>query len=172
MMGLVNAALPRWMWVAAGGGALVGGLALGGWWLHHAGYHQGRADEKQAALAAQQAAQEAMQQEKDHADAKYRGALLARQAVEKKLEDVQGRNTASAARIAGLLQQLHDRSEDTDAGGRSHGAGPDWIGIFGQCVARVERLTSRLGQVGADAAGFADKVNGLQDYVRAISRVP
>lgn len=30
------------MWAAAGGAALVGTLAAGGWWLHHSGYQAGR----------------------------------------------------------------------------------------------------------------------------------
>jgi hypothetical protein len=32
------------LWAAAGGAALVGALAIGGWWLHHSGYEAGRAD--------------------------------------------------------------------------------------------------------------------------------
>lgn len=150
------------------GAGLVLALLAGGWWLHHSGYSQGQDDEKAAALVAQQAAQAAMQQEKDLADAQYRGAALARQAVEQKLMDAQSRATASNVRIGGLLQQLRDRSKAAESSGRPDGANPDWIGIFGECVARVERLTGRLGQVGKDAAGFADKVNGLQGYVQAL----
>jgi hypothetical protein len=36
------------LWAAAGGAALVGGLAIGGWWLHHSGYESGKADSEAA----------------------------------------------------------------------------------------------------------------------------
>lgn len=140
-------------WLALG--AIVA-LVAGGWWLHHSGYSQGRYDEHQAALIAQQAAQAAMQQEKDRADANYRGAVLARQDVESKL-------TAATGRIGGLLQQLRNRAQAAAASGRLDDAGPDWIGIFGECAGRLE-------QVGKDAARFADQVNGLQGYVRALDQ--
>ncbi|WP_427183513.1 hypothetical protein ACL598_16740 [Bordetella bronchialis] len=166
-MGLL-AVLSRPLVLIAAGALMVLALAGGGWWLHHDGYAQGRADEKQAALIAQQALAEAMQQEKDRADAKYRGAVLARQQAERQLADAQAGIAASRARIDGLLQQLRNKSKAAAAGGRPDGPGPDWIGIFGECVARVESLTERLGQVGADAARFADQVNGLQGYVRAL----
>ena len=153
---MIGFRLPGWAWASIAGAALIVLLGLGGWGLHRSGYNQGRADERQAALIAQQAAQAAMQQEKDLADAKYRGAVLARQSSEARL-------AAATGRIGGLLQQLRDRSKVAPAGSRLDGAGPDWIGIFGECVSRLE-------QVGRDAARFADQVNGLQGYVRAVRK--
>lgn len=173
------------LYAAIGGAALLAAVIAGVQWYHHAGYEQGRADEKQAVLLAQQALTTAMQEEKDRADAQYRGAVLARQAVEAQvagqtvaIAGLQEQVRSDAARITGLdglLQQYRSRAKSSPAGGRSDGPGPDWIGLLGECVARVESLAgrvgsnaSRLGQVAADAAGWADKVNGLQGYARGL----
>ncbi|MYZ44232.1 hypothetical protein [Schauerella aestuarii] len=96
----------------------------------------------------------ATQQEADRADAQYRGAVLAREAAQKTV-------ATQRARIDGLLDQLRRNSKTANAGSGSDGAGADWIGVLGSCVAKYERL-------GGDAARLADKVNGLQGYVRAI----
>lgn len=114
---------------------------------------------KRTSLTVQQAAIErGMQAEKDRADADYRGAILARQAADRLVAD-------QRKRIDGLLDQLRRRSEAARAGSRPDEPGEDWIGIFGQCVAEYERM-------GAEAGRLADKVNGLQGYVRAIRRAP
>ncbi len=96
------------------------------------------------------------QEERDRADAEYRGAVLARQAAEKAVADQRGR-------IDGLLRQLaaQRRATTADASGRSDATSPDWIGVIGACVGAYEQL-------GRDAAGWADQVNGLQGYVRGL----
>lgn len=98
---------------------------------------------------------EAMQLENDRAQANYRGAVLARQAAEANLVD-------RDKRIASLLNQL--RTKHTPVANTSDGidgAGADWIGIFGACYGEYVEL-------GKDAARLADKVNGLQGYIRAV----
>jgi hypothetical protein len=86
---------------------------LGGvvWYGHRPAVRGARwTDEKAAALAAQQAAAEAVQQVKDRADAHYSGAVLAHQAVESRL-------AAATGRIGGLPHQLRNRSHAGAASG-------------------------------------------------------
>lgn len=76
---------------------------------------------------------------------------------------------AAFARVDRLRRQLADRrAAARNAGGGPDGAGPDWIGQFGECLGRAQSLGRRLGEVGKDAAGWADQVNGLQDYIKAL----
>ncbi|MDH2052526.1 hypothetical protein [Achromobacter marplatensis] len=141
------------------GALLVAGVVLDRQWY---GAHQFRAggDAKQAEIEKRQAAIErAWQEERDRADAKHRGAVLAREAAEKTV-------AAQRGRIDGLLRQLAQRRAETaSAGGGLDAAGPDWIGIIGSCVGRYEQL-------GKDAARWADQVNGLQGYIRSIRPNP
>lgn len=130
--------------------------------------------ERTRAEAAQRAITEAYQLEKDRADAQYRGALLARQAVEAKNADLLANVAAAHERIAGLgglLQQYRNRAAATRAVGGHDATGPDWVGILGQCAGRVESLTGQLDRVGRDAARWADQVNGLQGYIRGLRGV-
>ena len=96
----------------------------------------------------------ATQQEADRANAQYRGAVLAREAVQKTV-------ATQRARIDGLLDQLRRRAPAANTGSGSDGAGADWIGVLGSCIAEYERM-------GGDAARLADKVNGLQGYVQSL----
>ncbi|OZI31724.1 hypothetical protein CAL29_28025 [Bordetella genomosp. 10] len=153
------------MWAAAGGAALVGSLAAGGWWLHHSGYEAGRAQallEAQAAaqkLSEQYRAQEAAVQQTVEANyAKYRGQILATQAA------ADGRYADAVAGLRRQIDELRTRraapnpqpASRTDAA-----AGPDILTVIGEC-------TGRYDQVVRYAAGLADQVNGLQGYVRAM----
>lgn len=150
-----------------GAGALIVVL-LAIWGYGHYQYKSG-ADDKAAEIQAKSDALAlAMQEEKERADAQYRGAVLARQQVEQKLAKAESDKSASATRIAGLLRQLKSGAKLSSTSSGLDGTGPDWIGVFGECVARVDSLTSRLGQVGKDAAGFADKVNGLQGFAKSL----
>jgi len=97
----------------------------------------------------------ATQQEADRADAQYRGAVLARETAQKTV-------ATQRARIDGLLDQLRRRPATAGAGSGSDGAGADWIAVLGSCVAEYERL-------GGDAARLADKVNGLQSFVKILT---
>lgn len=154
--------LTRWKGYAAA--ALVGVvvLAAAGVWVRLYGVSQFEAGAlaKQAEIEQRQAAIErAWQEERDRADAKYRGAVLAREAAEKTV-------AAQRGRIDGLLRQLAQRrAEAASAGGGLDAAGPDWIGIIGSCVGRYEQL-------GKDAARWADQVNGLQGYIRGLGIAP
>ncbi|MEN4918274.1 hypothetical protein ABE485_06345 [Achromobacter spanius] len=151
---LLRAAVPYLI-----GSALVVAVVLGIRWYGASQYEAG-ADAKQAEIEKRQAAIErAWQEERDRADAKHRGAVLAREAAEKTV-------AAQRGRIDGLLRQLAQRrAEAASASGGPDASGPDWIGIIGSCVGRYEQL-------GKDAARWADQVNGLQDYIRGLSADP
>ncbi|MCS3504474.1 hypothetical protein [Achromobacter sp. JUb104] len=125
---------------------------------------------KEAEIEKRQAAIErAWQEERDRADAKYRGAVLARQQVEEDLGQAERDRDAAFTRVDGLREQLARRGTATaNSGGRSDGASTDWIGLFGECLARAESLGHRLGKVGKDAARWADQVNGLQGHIQSL----
>ncbi|MFY3552939.1 hypothetical protein [Achromobacter insolitus] len=143
----------------AAGALLVAGVMLERQW-YGARQYQAGGDARQAEIEKRQAAIErAWQEERDRADAKHRGAVLAREAAEKTV-------AAQRGRIDGLLRQLAQRhAEASIAGVGSDAAGPDWIGIIGSCVGRYEQL-------GKDAARWADQVNGLQGYIRGLGIAP
>lgn len=153
-MGLL-AFLRQW-WKPLAVLVLVAGVILAWQWRWSSGYDAGHAAAQAEAQALTAAIERSMQVEKDRADAEYRGAVLARQAADRLVAD-------QRKRIDGLLDQLRRRPAVAGAGGGSDGAGEDWIGIFGQCVAEYERM-------GAEAGRLADKVGGLQNYIRAINR--
>ncbi|MFD4837639.1 hypothetical protein ACFWP0_09025 [Achromobacter sp. NPDC058515] len=160
-MGLL-AAMTGWKGYAAAavlGVLLFGAVVVERQW-YGAQQYQAGADAKQAEIEKRQAAIErAWQEERDRADAKHRGAVLAREAAEKTV-------VAQRGRIDGLLRQLAQRrTEATGTGGGPDAAGPDWIGIIGSCVGRYEQL-------GKDAARWADQVNGLQGYIRGLGAAP
>ena len=141
------------------GAVLLAAVGLGLNW-YGANRYQAGADAKQAEIEKRQTAIErAWQEERDRADAKHRGAVLAREAAENTI-------AAQRGRIDGLLRQLAQRrTEAAGAGGRPDAAGPDWVGIIGSCVGRYEQL-------GKDAARWADQVNGLQGYIRGLGVAP
>ncbi|OAE72613.1 hypothetical protein A7J71_11375 [Achromobacter insolitus] len=158
----IGAALIGWKGYAvalAAGALLVAGVALERQW-YGARQYQAGADARQAEIEKRQAAIErAWQEERDRADAKHRGAVLAREAAEKTIAVQRGR-------IDGLLRQLAQRrAEAAGASGGPDATGPDWIGIIGSCVGRYEQL-------GKDAARWADQVNGLQGYIRGLGIAP
>lgn len=166
------ASLAGWKGYAAS--ALVGVVVLGaaGAWVRWYGgnQYQAGADAKQAEIEKRQAAIERVWQEgSDRADAKYRGAVLARQQMEEDLGQAERDRDAAFARIDGLREQLARRGTTTaTSGGRPDGASTDWIGLFGECLARAESLGHRLGKVGKDAARWADQVNGLQGHIHSL----
>lgn len=112
--------------------------------------------ERARAEAAQRAITEAYQLEKDRADAQYRGAVLAREAAKTDL-------AAARADLDRVLRTAGRDPANPRAGRRSDEAGPDWIGGFAACYAEYEDLA-------ADAAGWADQVNGLQGYINGLKR--
>lgn len=151
------------------GAALLAAAILGVRWYGASQYEAG-ANAKQEEIEKRQAVIErAWQEERDRADAKHRGAVLARQQIESKLAKAERDRDAAFIRVDGLRRQLADRrAEAPNASGGPDDVGPDWIGLFGECLGRAQSLGRRLGEVGKDAAGWADQVNGLQDYARAI----
>lgn len=154
--------LAGWKGYAAAG--VLGVLLIAGgviaWNVHGANQYRAGGDARQAEIEKRQAAIErAWQEERDRADAKHRGAVLAREAAEKTV-------VAQRGRIDGLLRQLAQRrAEAASAIGGPDAAGPDWIGIIGSCIGRYEQL-------GKDAARWADQVNGLQGYIRGLQNAP
>jgi hypothetical protein len=145
-------------------GAAVLGVVLAGWRIDRSIYgasqYQAGADANQAEIEKRQAAIErAWQEARDRADAKHRGAVLARETAEKTI-------AAQRGRIDGLLFKLAQRrAESASTSIGLDAAGPDWIGIIGSCVGRYEQL-------GKDAARWVDQVNGLQGYIRGLEIVP
>ncbi|MFQ1062139.1 hypothetical protein [Bordetella trematum] len=155
--------------MAAAGALLLAGVLVERHWYGAAQYKAGAAAKLAEIEKHQAAIERGWQEEKDRADAERRGAVLARQAVEAQLVKSDRDRAAAVARIDGLRRQLAQRdAASTSASSRSDAAGPDWIGVFGECLGRAESLGRRLGEVGKDAAGWADQVNGLQGYVRAV----
>lgn len=157
-------------YLAAGAiGAALIAIGVVAWsWRWSSGYDAGHAAALAEVQVQQAAIERGMQAEKDRADAQHRGAVLVRQFFEQKAQALEVELTAANTRIDGLLRLHRNRSEPAGAVGRSDATGPDWIGIFGECLARAESLSRRLGQVGADAAGWADQVNGLRGFIKAI----
>lgn len=118
-------------------------------------YRQGVADTRAEAVLAQLSIEQGMQYERDRADAEFRGAVLAREVAQRDLDAVRSeldrlRSNARHAQVA-------------RAGGRFDGPGADWIAGFEACYGEYAELAG-------DAARWADQVNGLQGYIRALQR--
>jgi len=129
-------------------------FAAGIGWYGHSRYRAGRADERAEARLAAISIEQGMQYEADRADAQYRGAVLAREAAQRDLVAVRGQ--------LDRMLRTHGRDPaNPRAGRRPDEAGPDWIGGFAACYGEYADLA-------ADAARWADQVNGLQGYVRAV----
>lgn len=159
--------------MAAAGALLLAGVLVERHWYGAAQYKAGAAAKLAEIEKRQAAIERGWQEERDRADVEYRGAVLARQAVEAQLVKSDRDRAAAVARIDGLRRQLAQRgAASTSASSRPDATGPDWIGVFGECLGRAESLGRRLGEVGKDAAGWADQVNGLQGYVRALGVAP
>lgn len=120
---------------------------------HRAGY----ADAQQDAKEQVQRIEQGMQYEKEKADARLRAAVLAREAAERDWVSARGS-------LDGLLRAHGRNPENPTSGPRTDGAAPDWIGGFATCYAEYSALAS-------DAAVWADRLNGLQDWARKILSV-
>lgn len=141
----------------AGAGLLLAAAVGVAWRIHGAAqYRAGYAQAKTDAALAAAALSEGIQYERDRADAIHRGAVLAREAVQRDLVAVRGQ--------LDRVLRAHGRDPaNPRARGRSDATGPDWIGGFGACYAEYADLA-------ADAAKWADQVNGLQSYIKAVKR--
>ena len=143
-------------------GALVAMLvaaAIG--WYGHIRYEAGyAARDTQAKLdeAAQKAAfyteKTRLENERNAADQKYQ-ALKSDTAARAAGLDAQ------LSRLRGQLSAAKRQHVDPGAASGADGQDPDWIGIIGTCWGDYAEL-------GKEAAIYADRVNGLQDYVQAI----
>lgn len=141
--------------IAAAGGLVLAGIIGLAWRTHgtaqyRAGYAQAKTD---AALAAV-ALSEGIQYERDRADAQHRGAILAREAAQRDLVAVRGE-------LDRVLRASGRDPANPRARSRPDDIGPDWISGFGACYGEYAELAR-------DAARWADQVNGLQGYVKAI----
>ena len=143
--------------IGAGAGLLLAAGVAVAWNLHGAAqYRAGYAQAKTDAAIATAALSEGIQYERDRADARHRGAVLAREAVQRDLMAMRGQ--------LDRMLRAHGRDPaNPRASGGPDAAGPDWIGGFGACYGEYADLA-------ADAAKWADQVNGLQGYVRAFQR--
>lgn len=135
------------------GAAITAALFFGGWLYGQHQYRQGANAEKANALLSQIAIEQGMQYEKDRADAKYRQAVLEREAVQKLVSD-------QRIRIVGLLNDLRN-AQVSDPSSGFNDVRTDGIGILIECIGDYE-------QMGAEAARLADKVNVLQGYIKAL----
>lgn len=139
--------------ILLGAGAVVFAVVC----IHLFGKTQRRAgyeDAQQDAQAQVQRIEQGMQHEKEKADVRLRAAVLAREAAERDL-------AATRGSLDGLLRAHGRDPANPAAGTRTDGADSDWIGGFATCYAEYSALAS-------DAAVWADRVNGLQDYVRSV----
>lgn len=143
--------------VLLGAGAVVLaalGVLMYGKSQHSAGYSDAQTD----TLAQVQRIEQGMQYEKEKADARLRAAVLAREAAQRDLALARGN-------LDGLLRAYGRDPAHPTASARTDGADPDWIGGFATCYAEYSALAS-------DAAVWADRVNGLQGYIRAVLTSP
>lgn len=136
-----------------GAAVIVAGVSAWSWrWT--SGYAAGHAAALAEVQTKQAAIERGMQVEKDREDAIHRGAILAREAS--------ARDLASArARLDRLLREHGSDPANPRAGRGLDGSGPDWIAGFAECYAAY-------GDLASDAARWADQVNALQGYVKAI----
>jgi hypothetical protein len=148
----------------AAGLALALAAVLGIRWY---GSHQYASGHAQAQLEAQAAAaklseqrraqEQAAQEQADENYAKYHGQVLATQArVAGFYADDVGRLRKQIADLQSARAATHPAT-GTGADGST---GPDVIGAFAACAGRYDEVVQY-------AAGLADKVTGLQGYVRA-----
>lgn len=128
--------------------------AVGGHLYGQAQHRAGYADAQQDAQAQVQRIEQGMQYEKEKADARLRAAVLARESADRDL-------VAVRKRLDGLLRAYGRNPENPTASPRTDGADPDWISGFAACY-------TEYGELASDAAIWADRVNGLQDWARGI----
>lgn len=139
--------------ILIGAGAVVF-AAVGIYLYGKAEFRAGYEGAQQDAQAQVQRIEQGMQHEKEQADARLRGAVLAREAAERDL-------VAARSSLDGLLRAHGRYPADPATSPRADGTDPDWIGGFAACYAEYSELAS-------EAAVWADRVNGLQDYIRSV----
>lgn len=138
--------------LAVGAAAAVA-LVAGIWMYGHYQYRQGVADTETAARLAQADTERRMQDEKDRADAEYRSAVAQRDVAATDLDTVQ-------RELERVLSDLRS-AQAASASDRLNAASAGRLEGFAACV-------GEYGNLAKDAARWADQVNGLQGYVRAL----
>jgi len=136
-------------------------IAAGIGWYGHTRYEAGyaaRETKAQLDAAAQKEAFYAertrLENERNAADEKYQ-ALKSDSAARSADVDAQ------LSRLRSQLSAARSQHIDPGAAAGTDDADPDWFGIIGTCWGDYAEL-------GKEAAIYADRVNGLQGYVRAI----
>lgn len=132
--------------------ALILGAFIYGKGQYRSGYADSQRDSKDQVLRVEQG----MQYEKEKADVRLRSAVLAREAAERDLDSVR-------SSLDGLLRTHGRDPANPTASARTDGADPDWIGGFAACYVQY-------GELASDAAVWADRVNGLQDWAQMVLR--
>lgn len=136
------------------GAAVIVAMGVGVKWYgssrYDAGYEQAGVDIRLASEAATRAAQE----DKNRAEAEYRGAVLAR---EQKLATLD----ASVARLNRVLDTRANRPTTPGTPGRVDGTGTAGNVVLRECVREYRAM-------GEHAGRLADKVNGWQGYAGAV----
>lgn len=130
-------------------------VAVAFWGYGRHEYSQGAKNERIKIEKVQEDIRKAQQVDKDKADADYRGKIYATQ---QKARDLDAKLVSTNRVLADLRGKL--KSAGTCSG--LNDAGTDWIGVLGESWAEYTDL-------GKETARLADKVGGLQGYIRAVS---
>ena len=141
---------------AVAGAAVLAALVFGAFIYGKGEYRSGYADSSRDSKDLAQRVEQGMRYEKEKADARLRAAVLAREVAERDLVSARGS-------LDGLLRSHSRNPANPATSPRADGADPDWIGGFATCYAEYSALAS-------DAAVWADRVNGLQDWARVVQR--
>ena len=138
------------------GAVVLAALIFGAFIYGKGEYRSGYADSSRDSKDLVQRVEQGMQHEKEKADTRLRAAVLVREAAERDLGLARGN-------LDGLLRAHGRHPANSTSSPRADGADSDWIGGFATCYAEYSALAS-------DAAVWADRVNGLQDWARLIQR--
>lgn len=92
----------------------------------------------------------------------------AKHIAEQRYQDLKKDTATRVADLDALVRRLRkqlptagNQHASTTSPSRADGTNTDWIGLVGTCWGDYAEL-------GKEAATYADRVNGLQDYVRAV----
>ena len=96
-----------------------------------------------------------LQEARNDAELKWRQAEMERESAQKLVND-------QRSRIDGLLSDLARKSRSTQTPSTADGTRTTGVGLLAACIREYDAM-------GSHTARLADKVNGLQEYVRAIT---
>lgn len=153
--------------MAIGAGTLAVTLGLGYWYGEHmdgVGYARALAEVKEQNENERRKFEDRI----NAAELLASDERIQRQRVEDTLALGHLERNATVARLTGLLATASSKSKLANAGGGYDATGPDWIGVFAECVALVDENATALGRVAGDAAKWADQINRLHRYIYAV----